>query len=456
MVMRLRGTSVGMQAGLLLAAAGLLLAEQPIALAQDASPFMQAPSHPKKPHQLPGRLPDKPSQSPAFTIPVGPLGFSPPGPLYLGLRNALVSLDFLDEDHLLFTFRVPGLMRREAENGAGGDERQIRAVTLALPAGTVVSEALWTVHDRARYLWMLKDGHFLLRDRNGLAQGDVTLELKPLFEFPGALLWLELDPTGQYLVTNSREPVAAPVKAGLVPSPESASAALVVDGQQPLSEPDLPLTDLVVRILRRASGQVLLVSRTRSTVHLPINAEGYLESLRGNGEQWLLNLKYFTGGSKILGRLASACSPAFDFLSEREVLVTACIGGGGRELAAMDTSGRLLWEDLTSPEAIWPLIVRSPDGSRLAQETLAVTHEISATSPLDAGDVKGQLVRVIDAATGKVALEAMATPALDAGGNVAISPSGRRVAILSAGAIQLFDLPAPPPLADAQTGQTGR
>ena len=156
-----------------------------------------------------------------------------------------------------------------------------------------------------------------------------------------------------------------------------------------------------------------------------------------------------------MGRVDSACSPAFDFVSEREVLVTACATGGGRKLAALDTAGRRLWEVSTSPMEVWPLIVKSPDGSRLAQETLAVTHAITASSPLDSEDVKGQLVRVFDAATGKVALEAPASPALDAGGNVAISPSGRRVAVLNAGAIQVFDLPAPQ-LNDANGGQTGR
>ncbi len=228
-----------------------------------------------------------------------------------------------------------------------------------------------------------------------------------------------------------------------------------MDGQ-PVKESDPPPTDLVVRILRRDSGQVMLVSRTRSTVHLPINGEGYLESLRGNGQQWLLNLNYFTGGSKILGRVESACSPAFDFVSERVVLVTACADGGGRKLVAIDTAGHRLWEDMTSAMEAWPLMVRSPDGLRLARETLAVTREVNASSPLDSEDVKGQLVRVFDAATGKVALEVLASPALDAGGNVAISPSGRRVAVLNAGAIQVFDLPPPPPLADAPAGQSGR
>ena len=460
MVKRLLETSGWLRASLLLVVAGLSLSAQLASQAQASAGFAPDPSsavtfRKTKERSLPDRLPNKPSLPPIFSIPVGPLGFSAPGPLYLGQRNSLASLDFLDENRLLFTFRVPGLMRREAENSAGSDERQIRAVVLALPAGKIEAEALWTVHDRVRYLWMLKDGHFLLRDRDGLAQGDATLELKPLLRFPGPLLWLELDPTEQFLVTNSREPKTVATKPGEVESPATAAASIVVEGQKPDGQTDPGQTDLVVRILRRASGQVMLVSRTRSTVHLPINADGYLESMRGNGQQWLLNLNYFSGGSRIVGRVDSACSPAFDFVSEREVLVTACATGGGRKLAALDTAGRRLWEVSTSPMEVWPLIVKSPDGSRLAQETLAVTHAITASSPLDSEDVKGQLVRVFDAATGKVALEAPASPALDAGGNVAISPSGRRVAVLNAGAIQVFDLPAPQ-LNDANGGQTGR
>jgi hypothetical protein len=92
----------------------------------------------------------------------------------------------------------------------------------------------------------------------------------------------------------------------------------------------------------------------------------------------------------------------------------------------------------------------APDGSRLVRETIALNHSGDDSSHiLDADSVKGQLVRVFNAADGKVALEAPASPALDSGGNVGISPSGRRVAILTAGAIQVFDLPAAPPLPDA-------
>jgi len=114
----------------------------------------------------------------------------------------------------------------------------------------------------------------------------------------------------------------------------------------------------------------------------------------------------------------------------------------------LTTDGRRLWEAQTSDESMWPLVVRSPDGSRLAREALAITHPVSARSPVSQDDIKGQLVEILDAADGKVALQTSANPVLDAGGNVAISPSGRRVAVLNGGAIQVFELPPPPPLAD--------
>ena len=457
------------RAGLWLALVSLLPMGVPVVRAQAITSFQAYQSRNGKDRGVADRLPERPSIPPTFSVPVDPLGFSAPGAIYLGQRNSLASLDFLDDNRLLFTFRVPGLMHREVGPEEWSDERQIRAVVLSLPAGTVTAEGLWTVHDRVRYLWMLKDGHFLLRDRDGIEQGDATLELKPLLHFPGPLLWMELDPSQQFLVTNSREHGDAAQKTGDVSSPPTAKADMTVDGVQkpgdvapsPTAKADLTgdelkagVPDLIVRILRRDSGQVMLVSHSRAAVHLPINSEGYVESLRGNGQQWLVNLNYFNGGSSVLGHVNSECAPNVDFISQRELLVTTCDNTGGHRLVAMSLDGRRLWEDYSSPQAIWPLLVMAPDGSRLVRETLAVDHAINAYSPLDSEDIKGQLVRVIDAASGKIALDAPATPALDAGGNVAIAPSGRRVAILNSGSIEVFDLPAPPPLAETGKEQS--
>ncbi|KAA6460920.1 hypothetical protein DYQ86_11605 [Acidobacteria bacterium AB60] len=388
---------------------------------------------------------------PSFSIPAEPLGFAPPGEFYLGMRNSLVTLDFLDEDHLLFTFRVPALIHRDASTADSHDERRIRAIVLRLPSGAIESETIWTVHDHARYLYMLDHGQFLVRDRNQLLLGDATLQLKPFLRFPGNVLWVEVDPTRQFLVTGSSEPPSAQSKEGEVASPSTAAAAVDTD-----QKPSDDQADLVLRILRRGDAKVMLVSHIRTAVHLPLNDEGYVETLRGRGSAWDLNFRHFTGGSTILGKVESVCSPLLDFISPTEFLVTTCGPSGEPRLSAMSTSGHRLWEDPSVGPSVWPLLVSAPNGSRVARETLMATHSVNAAAPLGTEDIKGQDVQVLDAASGKVVLRAAASPVLDAGGNVAISPSSRRVAVLMEGGIQFFDLPAPPPLPQSSTAQAGR
>lgn len=443
--------------GMALAVAAALGLATAVAAAQHGSnPKSPAPP-PVKARFLSNHFPEQPSLAPIASIPLAPLGFTAPNISYLGTRNTFVSLDFIDEDRVLFTFRVPGLIHRDPKTGAESSEREIRAVVLKLPQGTdearIVAEGLWTVHDRARYLWPLKNGHFLLRDRNNLLEGDATLVLKPFLDFPGSLLWVESDPAQQFLVTNSREPLAAAAKpgapadgssstgsiSGQVSSPATAQATVTTD-EDDAAEDGRP--ELVVRILRRATGEVMLVSRVRTAVHLPINTAGYVENLRGRGTEWTLNLSYFTGGSKMLGSVDTACDPDDEFLSEDEILITGCSADGASKLVAMTTEGKTLWIAQAPSTQVWPHMTVAANGSRLAWSTLDASHAVSMFAPMDSEDVKEQSVTVFDAATGDIAFVSPLSPILDAGGNVALSPSGRRVALLNAGGIQVFDLPA--------------
>ncbi len=378
--------------------------------AQSAAPAPAPAAPPVKERFLVGKFPDKPSLPPAWSIPVEPLGFTAPGAIYLGSRNSLASLDFLDENHLLFTFRVPGLLHRDTANGQDSDELNAKFALWCsrCPGARWRPRRCGPCTTRARYLWMLKNGHFLLRDRNNLLVGDATLVLKPFLDFPGSLLWLELDPAQKFIVTNSREPVAEPQKPGLVPSPSTASASVTSDEDSDAAEGGRP--EMVVRILRRQSGEVMLVSRARSTVHLPINSIGYLENLRGRGTQWVLNLSYFTGGTKMLGGVDSACEPDDNFVSEQEILVTGCGPGGESKLMAMSTEGRTLWVSQAPSTEIWPQLTVAPNGSRLAWATLDVNHAVNSYAPIGAEDVKEQSVTVFDAASGDIALVTPLSP----------------------------------------------
>jgi hypothetical protein len=425
------------------------------------TPEPQKDPHKKSKHGVQPATPSgpKPSIPPSFTIPVDALGFASPGPVYTWQRSTMASLDFLDDDHLLFTFRVPGLLKRDPNYGSGQDsgERQVRAILLSLPSGTIEAEDLWTLHDHDRYLWPIGNGRFILRNGNELSEGDLTLKLHPTLRFPGSITSLRVDPLAKFIVTNSNEPTIKPQ-----PAPTPAPAAKphfesITPSTSPEPQPDDATTSTntaaanesqnnIVRILDHASGKVLLVSRSTAPTRLVINSTGYLQPIRQLGRTWALQLIHFAGGQNRVTFVDSDCLPYLDFISDTEIMATICEGSDSTRLVALTTDGRELWH-LNSPSGtIWPQLANSANGLRLARESLTVNHSISASAPLDADDVKAQRVTVYDAATGHIALTAYATPILSEGGNFALSPSGRRAAILNNGQLQIWNLDPPPPL----------
>ena len=137
------------------------------------------------------RFPEKASLEPAFSIPVSPMGFSIPGNSYLLRQQQLVSLDFIDENRLLFSFHVASGLREREGDGDQESRQRIHAVVVDIATGKAGQEAEWTMPDRRRYLWMLNDGHFLLRTADGLDEGDAELKTKEYLRWPGRLMWIE-------------------------------------------------------------------------------------------------------------------------------------------------------------------------------------------------------------------------------------------------------------------------
>jgi hypothetical protein len=389
------------------------------------------------------RYPEKPTLPPIFTIAVGPLGFSVPGESYLLRRESLVSLDFLDEDRILFTFRVPVLLQRDAGDRQDDQKQQIQALVLSLASGKVEARTTWTVPDHSRYLWMLNDGHFLLRAADGLDEGDAELRMKPYLRVPGRLLWISMDPRQQVLIANYLEPAFALQRPGEPGPPAAEPAAATTDGRKADEQ-----RILVARTQKFETGEVVHESRvpwSNQTADWPVNFEGYLESSRDKGDAWLLKLNSFSGGSRELTSIDSTCPPDFSFVSEQELLVTWCNQNSGWNLGAMLTGGGSLWETRIAMNAMMPVLVMAPNSTRVARETLLLKRSAGKYKRMvGVRDLQGQMVKVIDAANGKMVLESPLKPIFDGGGNVAISPSGDRVAILNAGAIEVFQLPAPP------------
>lgn len=424
-----------------LAGVWLLLGIAPSVRAQIGFGIPPLPSGPPAPPKIVEVNPEAPSVSPTFTIPLGELGFSTPGDNYLMRQQSVVSLDFLDEDRLLFSFHVAsGLLERQ--QGGETSEQRIQALVVKVATGKVESQAEWTVPDRSRYLWMLNDGRFLLHVKNGLDEGDAQLKTKEYLRLPGRLMWIQMDPKQQFLITNSLEPAN-----GEMQRSESGASGQQKANRRAGKQESAEQGVLVARTMRRDTKEVIRTTRvpwTSQKNDWPMNSEGFLERVHERGANWTLKFSGFSGGNgRVAASIESTCLPKYDFVSDAELLVSRCDPTQGWKLEAVSSGGKSLWEMKAASNAMWPLLVTASNGSRVARETLLLKRPVERYKRMiGAGDLVGQVVKVFDSPTGKALMEAPLKPVFDGGGNVAISPSGRRVAILSEGAIQVFELPA--------------
>jgi hypothetical protein len=376
--------------------------------------------------------PNPPPASPEERIPVEPLGYRPPGPLYMLSGRAFSSLDFIDAHHLLFTFHQPRLMRREQNPDRLEDDQMIQAMVLSLPGGAVQASAEWRMHDRRRYLWSLGEGKFLVRQKSSYSLTDASLKLHPYIEVATRVLATEISPDGRVLVIEHQFERHTPDQHRKLEDQANEY------GEAP------PAEDTQITLVNIASKEVLAALRTESPINVPVTSTGYVGVTRDKGEdEFLVRFMPFAGESRILGKVASTCTPQEDFLNQKALVIESC-GPKSPDLFldAWTTDGKKLWNAHRDGHLVWPTYAYSRTGDCFAVSLLRVSHPVDLVDSLNDEDVREQVVQVFDSATGALRMATNASPVLTAGQNFALSDDGERLAVLREGAIEIYKVPA--------------
>jgi hypothetical protein len=377
--------------------------------------------------------------TPALRIDTVPLDYHPLSNFYLLSRSSSSSLDFIDNEHLLFTFRATGLLKRLAECHPDDEDQLIRALVVHLPDGKIERSVEWRMHDRGRYLWALGNGKFMVRQRDSLELTDASLELHPFLRSGAPLRLVKLSPDAKLVL------VETDLEKHTEDEHQQLAAAAGLDGFLGPSE------DVLMTVLRISDRSVLMRARSLKVSDVPIISEGYIETLAAQGGQWMLRYRPFKGEPTVITNVASSCEPNEDPLNDGTTAVTVCANRSSDHiLQAISLQGKTLWTYRWDSHYIWPTTVSSQSGRRIAFSTLRVSHPVNAYDPFDETEVQAQRVDVLDAETGQLELTQYATPALSAGQNYALSPEGDHFAVLRDNAIEVYNLPpATPQSADA-------
>jgi hypothetical protein len=389
-----------------------------------AAATLSGSSHSKEP----------PGPGPEERIPVAPLGYRAPGPLYMLSGRAFSTLDFIDAHHLLFTFHQPQLMRREEHPGRADNDQIIKAVVLSVPDGVVLESAEWRMHDRSRYLWPLAGGKFLVRQRNSYSLTDASLKLHEYIDVPTPVMETEVSPDGRVLAIEHEYERHTPEQHTKL------EAQSVQYGESP------PAEDTQITLINIGSRQVLAALRTENPIHVPVTTNGYVGVAKGKGEdEFLIRFLPFAGESKILGKVASTCTPHENFLNQTALIIESC-GPKSTDafLDAWTTEGKKLWSGHREGRLVWPTFAYARSGERFAVSLLHISHPIDLVDSLNDEDVREQVVQVFDSATGALLMATNASPILTAGQNFALSEDGERLAVLREGEIEIYKVPPPP------------
>jgi len=383
------------------------------------------------------RKPD-PGPPPSVRIEVTALGYVPPSRAYLSYRYSTATLDFIDNNRLLFTFRDAGLMHRVPNDPSADEDQVIDADVLDIANGKVIEKSQWRMHDRSQYLWPLRDGQFIIRQRNSLYLTDSHLELKPYIQFDAPLQAVQVAPDRNLLVLEVQKLSA--------PDPETASLA----GADSFFGPAPRRKRVAVMILHPGERSILAQSEARTSVDLPLVDNGFLNLIEGRDPtKWVIQREKFQSDTQTVGEFSSSCPPTLITVSHDVALAVGCPpkGGSDRLVNAISLTGQVLWQDHWKQRYIWPTFDYAEDGSRFAFGSLELNRDVGFMDAFGQDDVVAQMVGVFDTHTGKMLLAKDASPVLSAGHNYALSRDGRRFAILREGAIEIYDLP--PAVVDA-------
>lgn len=382
---------------------------------------------------------------PWVTLPLESLGFYGVSRPFLEAGASMLTVHFVDDEHVLITHSLRTLVPRRKEATENEDARLVGADLVALPSGKVLAHTVWHTHDHGRYLWNLGRGRFLLRIGKELSviAPLSRLATKEPFEplkFPdrgGSPAAVMLSPDGDLLTVETQVREHKPKRLVFAPTAEDREEErraheVVIDFYR-LSGDGSEASPLRVS----AAGAL----RAPEAIALPLDADGYLwigESRRG---QWPVVFHEFGGKAESIAPVLSSCVPRLQLVSRSQFLAFACQGTEDRvKLEAFGFDGHENWEESLSASVAPSTFAFAPEAGRFALSRI-VESFVPNTDPAAASSTSAQEIRVYQTESGDLLLRIQATPAVKAPENFDLSADGRLFAVVRGAKLELYELP---------------
>ena len=387
---------------------------------------------------------------PSLRIPLENLGFQPQSTQFLLAGSSMLTLHYVDDQHLLLTFSARHLLKRLPDDPVDDQDRNIDAVLLEVPSGHILARTTWRMHDHGQYLWALGHGHFLLRVRDSLtifapmanlATGEPFAESPFLVAVDRRIAAVILSPDADLLTVESvkRTPPAPKPKPNIFgPNPPDSAQLQERTGVQ-INFYRLRLTSGPAPSIQPAFAGAVVARRTGG---IPATTAGYLAVIDQGHSHYAFDFHSYSGKVDELSPFDSTCPPAPLFVSHSEFIAFGCRNGHTMQaLAGFNMRGQEMWEQGLFGDFIAPSLVYAPSSGRFAFSRILLRGTPFPDQPITSDDVGAQSVVVYQTDSGKQLLHVECSPVERAGQNFTLSPDGLSLALIHADAIEIYRLP---------------
>lgn len=336
-----------------------------------------------------------------------------------------LSVDFVDRDHVLFTFNQKKLFTRHPDCPPIHDDRLIHAAILEVSSGRVLAQTDWYLHDSRRYLWTLGSGRILLRKLNSLYIVDSVLHENHIWTSSKDLLWVSVTPDGKQIITET---------------PDDAVSASPRAKQPSKSRVQIAFRDADSLAVQR-------VIRSAKPTSVEAASSGFASVIPGaTGRVWLVRFGLDEKQRANIARVRTRRAPDVLYLSSNALLIGRDSSSRpGYSVSAFSVTGNFLWRQHWDAHRYDPVLARSEDGSRVAISTLKLVDAPTpaSTDEQGHGQPEGleQRIEVFNTASGTPVVSTTTTPVVLNGQNFSLSPDGSRLAVLRGTQMEFYDLP---------------
>jgi len=358
-------------------------------------------------------------------IPLEPMGYQAQSTEFMLAGSSMLTVDFVDQNHLLITFGVRRLMKRDPNDPVDDADRTIGAFLVELPTGKVLARTEWRLHDRSQYLWNLGHGRFLLRVRDRLTTFGPMASADPNDAFRETPL-LNVD---RHLVA-----VLVSSDGDLLTLETTKWAMRSADPSQGFSTDPAPVQINFYRLASDTKGLIASWAgaiRTRTAVALPLTAAGRLDMLEGGKNRWLFNFDEHAGKVDELAEWDTSCFPRPTFVGHAEFVAFGCRGDADKvDFAGFNLKGEEMWQQNFYDSLVSPTFAFAPEAGRFALGRTIVNGDFDPDLPLPGAAVTAQEVRVYQSYSGKQLFKIECSPMERAGQNFALSADGLKLAVV--------------------------